>query len=290
LISAAHEEVIVQGGVRTALTADLQPEPASHLSAEELRALSLLQPEIPPEPCGFATQSLQFTLDFQAFQTQLIKPETQAVYLVVYGTGLPLEKPAVFGPLSPANPHVTASQLPVGAQVVMTVAVDAAGKFLTGARQEVEIKANQRLALNQELREGFEGDLKPEELDFLKKLTLPQLQKLAELTVEIPQPVCPTPSPVATPSVLASPLPRITPSPEPTPTPLPTPTPTPLPTPVPTPLASPALAASNPSSSSSSSSSGPVQPTPTPTPTGANLNLDLTINNGTVGIPPVTAF
>lgn len=294
LISAANENVTVRGGTRTAVNADLQPNPEAQLKPEELRALANFKPQIPAEPCGFSTSGLQVAVSFPHFRTQLIKPETRQIFLVIYGTGLSLENPAVFGPMTPEKPRVMARNLPIGKQIVLTVAVDENGTFLTGDRQEVEIQIGQRASMSQDLREGFESSLSEAEIALLKRLTLPNLQRQAKLTAEMAQPVCPTPTPVATPSAVTRPtvdtepqLPKL--GLIPSALPKPTPEPTPEPTPQPTPVASP----SN-STSGGGGGSSPVivipEPTPTPTPVGASLNIDVNITNGTVGLPPITVF
>ncbi|MGE3725518.1 MAG: hypothetical protein AB7I41_08210 [Candidatus Sericytochromatia bacterium] len=297
LISAANESVTVRGGTRTAVNADLQPNPETQLKPEELRALANFKPQIPAEPCGFSASGLQVAVHFPAFGTQMIKPETRQIYLVIYGSGLTLENPAVFGPMTPEKPRVVARNLPIGKQIVLTVAADEKGQFLTGDRQEVEIQAGQRASLNQDLREGFESRLSEAEMALLKRLTLPKLQRQAELTAEMPPPVCPTPTPLATPSTetVALPLvPKLGATPKPTPEPTAKPTPQPSPELTPTPSPSPT---SNSSSSGGGGSAFPTvvtdptpTPTPTPTPVGASLNVDVNITNGTVGIPPITAF
>lgn len=294
LISAANESVTVRGGTRTAVNADLQPNPEAQLKPEELRALANFKPQIPAEPCGFSASALQVAVSFPGFGTQMIKPETRQIFLVIYGTGLSLENPAIFGPMTPEKPRVMARNLPIGKQIVLTVAVDENGTFLTGDRQEVEIQIGQRASMSQDLREGFESSLSEAEVALLKRLTLPNLQRQAKLTAEMSQPVCPTPTPVATPSTVTSSTVETQPQPPklgliPSALPKPTPEPTPEPTPQPTPLASP----SN-SSSGGGGGSSPVivipEPTPTPTPVGASLNIDVNITNGTVGLPPITVF
>lgn len=297
LISAANDSVTVTGGPPTAVNADLQPNPETQLKPEELRALANFKPQIPPEPCGFSASGLQMAVSFPDFGTQMIKPETQAIYLVVYGTGLSLENPAVFGPMTRESRRIVARNLPIGKQIVLTVAVDAEGRFLTGDRQEVEIEVGRRASMDQDLREGFESSLSDAEVALLKRLTLPNLQRQAKLTAEMSQPVCPTPTPVATPSADTNPSTETKPQPPklglipsavPKPTQQPTPQPTPEPTPQPTPVASPS------NSSSGGGGSSPVivipEPTPTPTPVGASLNIDVNITNGTVGLPPITVF
>lgn len=296
LISAAQESVTVRGGMRTAVTADLQPDPAARLRPEALKALADFKPQIPAEPCGFSSQGLQVAVQFPRFATQMLKPQTRGIYLVIYGTGLSLENPAVYGPITPQNPRVRAQNLPIGKQIVLTVAVDEKGEFLTGDRQEVEILADQRTSLTQELREDFASALSEAEINLLKRLTLSQLQRQVELTAEMPQPVCPTPSPEPTPSTVRSaqePEPLSSEPPKPSPSPEASPEPSPEPSPLASPSVSPSASASPSQSSSSSggSSSGftPI-PTPTPTPVGASLNIDVNITNGTVGLPPITVF
>lgn len=294
LISAAQETVNVQSGTRTAVTADLQPDPTSRLRPEALRALASFQPQIPPEPCGFSASGLQVAVNFPAFRTQLLKPETRAIYLVVYGTGLTLENPAIIGPIipnvTPNTTRVMARHLPLGKQIVLTVAVDAEGNFLTGDRQEVEIQTGQRANLSQDLREDFESSLSEAERARLKRLTLPQLQRETQLSAEMSQPICPTPTP--TPAPLASESPSSQ-APEPVPPSQlpPSPSEAPLPTPSATPLPSPSpILQSSGGGGGGDSSPIIITPTPTPTPTGASLDLDVNITNGTVGIPPITAF
>lgn len=239
LISAAQESVTVRGGMRTVVTADLQPDPMTRLRPEVLKALMDYKPQIPADPCGFSSQGLQVAVKFPHFGTQMIKPQTRGIYLVIYGTGLSLENPAVYGPITPQNPRVRAQNLPIGKQIVLTVAVDEKGTFLTGDRQEVEILADQRTHLTQELREDFVSALSEAEIKLLKRLTLPQLQRQVELTAEFTQPVCPTPSPNPKPSPVRSaqvpeplssseppkpsPAPKISPEPIPEPSPLPSP-------------------------------------------------------------------
>lgn len=288
LISAAQERVIVRAGVRSTVTAELQPNPDVHLPPEVLQALARFQPQIPAEPCGFSSQGLQVAVQFPHFRTHLIKPQTRWIYLVIYGTGLSLDNPAVYGPISPENPRITAQNLPIGRQIVLTVAVDEQGAFLTGARQEVEIQPQQRIQLTQELQEDFVSTLNEREIHLLERLTLSQLQKQAELTAELSPPVCPTPSPAQpSPQVVQSapvPKPNFSKAPEPLPEPVPEPTAEPSAQPSPVPSASPSE--SLPSSGGGGGGGGGA-PIPSPTPTGASLNIEVIVNNGDEGLPPI---
>lgn len=212
-------------------------------------------PPVSPHP-----HSLSVKVQFPAhmlYRTQVIYPITRAIYVVVYGTGIPMDNPRISEALTPDSPGTTMRELPAGLQTVLVVAYDGKKGILTADKRQVTIEGKTQVEVD--LTPGYQELMNPAEISLLENLN-----------ITLPQPL-PTPTPVPTPtfSGFASgiPLPQSSSagrSPSPTSEPFPLRPPTPVSTA--TPISGFAIVMSQPSSGTNVTS-------------GSKLTLEASITN-----------
>lgn len=160
--------------------------------------LSACTPDFFPAT-GRLSLSLQFPSSIQtAFQTQLLKPETERVRVAVLGPNGPQSPALISAPLTANAPRAVFEAVPLGTQTVLAAAYDAEKRILTAGKASlVIVPGSNRVELD--LQEGFAAQLNAQEVKLLQDLE-------------------PTPSPSPSPSAsLLTPGVQVTPRPAPTP-------------------------------------------------------------------------
>lgn len=231
-------------------------------------------------PLRAASGSLSLKLEFPlGFKTQLIPEQTHAVYVLVHGASLPLNRPLLPRPLTPANSSLTVPNVPVGMQNVLVAAMDCQGNILTSAKATARVTpAPEVTPVSLELLADGQKQMSAEEFSALDQI-VPDCASASP---------SPTPSPTpnsGTGSSEATPQPSNRPE-----TPSPSTAPTPVPSALPSPSISPAPASQFLKLSFASGPRDSILLKAEPSPDLAVKRIDFLINQGKVGSAEQSPF
>lgn len=263
-----------------------------------LGALTLSACQLPNTQTQTGTLKIRVAFPERKFDTQLIKPETRAIYVAVY-QGEIQNNPLIFGPITPQNPTVSLKQVDSGRHRVVASAYASQGEILTAGQQSAFVRANHSIRLDLELLEDWGSDLSPEEARYMRelKINIPsEDQALPSVLTPIPSTASSqriTPSTRAedtAPQDLDIPQIEATPSSTPEATPEPTPEPTPTATPIPTPTPRPYYSGGGGGGGGGGFAPPPAAPAPSspePSSSASGANPEITVVDGDDQLDPI---